>query len=231
LCCFYHFCHLEFGIICKYVMGVVKLPLIPGRDPMPADADSEFVSTREAADMLGVALRTVQLWVENGSLQAWKTAGGHRRIVRASVAQMLRARDTVVSRALAAADFRMLVVEDDARLRRLFEIEVPRWTPPVKLDVAKDGFEGLLKAGAQHPHLILADLQMPGMDGFRMIEAMRADRSIAGEIIVMTALDPAAIAEHGGLAPDITVLQKPVRMAQIRSLVDERRERLVRAAS
>lgn len=193
--------------------------------------DSEFVSTREAAEMLGVALRTVQLWVESGALQAWKTAGGHRRIVRASVAQMLRERDTVVTRALRAAEFRMLVVEDDARLRRLFEREVLRWDPPVRLELAKDGFEGLLKAGAQHPHLIVADLQMPGMDGFRMLEAIRSDPSIAAEIVVVTALDPDAIAERGGLAPAITVLRKPVRMAQVRALVEQRRERLLRASA
>jgi excisionase family DNA binding protein len=198
---------------------------------MPADAESDFISTREAADMLGVALRTVQLWVENGALKAWKTAGGHRRIVRASVTQMLRERDSIVSRALAGSEFRMLVVEDDPRLRRLFELEVQRWTPAVKLDVAKDGFEGLLKAGAQHPHLIVADLQMPGMDGFRMIEAVRQDPSIAAEIIVVTALDQAVIAERGGLAPEITVLRKPVRMAQVRNLVEERRERLLRASA
>ena len=35
-----------------------------------------FVSTREAAARLGVALSTVQAWVETGILPAWKTAGG-----------------------------------------------------------------------------------------------------------------------------------------------------------
>jgi excisionase family DNA binding protein len=193
--------------------------------------DSEFVSTREAADMLGVALRTVQLWVENGALKAWKTAGGHRRIVRASVAQMLRERDTVVMRARRDAEFRVLLVEDDARLRRLFELEVRRWEPPVQLDLAKDGFEGLLKAGAHHPHLIVADLQMPGMDGFRMIEAIRQQPATRAEIVVVTALDADAIAERGGLAPEITVLRKPVRMAQLRTLVGERRDRLLRISA
>ena len=52
--------------------------------------DSEFWSTREAADLLGVSLRTVQLWTEAGVLKAWKTAGGHRRINRDSVMQLLR---------------------------------------------------------------------------------------------------------------------------------------------
>ena len=38
--------------------------------------NDDVLSTREAAEQLGVALRTVQLWVENGVLPAWKTAGG-----------------------------------------------------------------------------------------------------------------------------------------------------------
>ncbi|MGE5467624.1 MAG: EAL domain-containing protein [Ignavibacteria bacterium] len=48
---------------------------------------SEICSTREAAELLGVSLRTVQLWVDSGILKAWKTAGGHRRISLESVRQ------------------------------------------------------------------------------------------------------------------------------------------------
>lgn len=37
-------------------------------------------TTAEAARHLGVSIRTVQLWVDGGALEAWKTVGGHRRI-------------------------------------------------------------------------------------------------------------------------------------------------------
>lgn len=50
-----------------------------------AGGASQVYSTREASEILGVSLRTVQLWVDSGILEAWKTAGGHRRISRASV--------------------------------------------------------------------------------------------------------------------------------------------------
>ncbi|WP_229507613.1 helix-turn-helix domain-containing protein [Massilia sp. Dwa41.01b] len=53
---------------------------------------AEFCSTKDAARLLGVSHRTVQLWVENGALQAWKTAGGHRRITIASVNRLVEAR-------------------------------------------------------------------------------------------------------------------------------------------
>lgn len=46
---------------------------------------TEFLTTREASKLLGVALTTIQLWVETGVLPAWKTAGGHRRISRQAV--------------------------------------------------------------------------------------------------------------------------------------------------
>ena len=44
------------------------------------DHADPFLTTREAALLLGVSLRSVQLWVEAGTLQAGRTPGGHRRI-------------------------------------------------------------------------------------------------------------------------------------------------------
>ena len=35
---------------------------------------SAFCTTRQAAERIGVSHRTVQLWVENGTLRAWRTA-------------------------------------------------------------------------------------------------------------------------------------------------------------
>ncbi len=56
------------------------------------EADEEVCSTREAAERLGVSLRTVQLWTEAGLLRAWKTPGGHRRILTSSVDRLLQRR-------------------------------------------------------------------------------------------------------------------------------------------
>lgn len=51
---------------------------------------TEIVTTKQAADMLGVAVSTVQKWVELGKLASWKTPGGHRRIPLASIKAVLR---------------------------------------------------------------------------------------------------------------------------------------------
>lgn len=57
------------------------------------DTDPEIVTTTRAADLLGVAVSTVQKWVESGKLQSWKTPGGHRRIALASIRSVLHPDD------------------------------------------------------------------------------------------------------------------------------------------
>jgi excisionase family DNA binding protein len=179
----------------------------------------DVISTRQAATRLGVALRTVQLWVEQGSLEAWKTVGGHRRVYVNSVERMIAARASETEARSPAQPLKLLVVEDDPHLRRLFELEVPSWPFPIELTLANDGFEGLLRTGTHHPDVIITDLMMPGMDGFRMIDALRKDPTVSAHIVVVTALDAGSISDRGGLPPGIRVLRKPARMAEIRAIV------------
>ena len=54
--------------------------------------DMEYLSTRQSAKVLQVSLGTVQKMVELGELIAWKTRGGHRRILASSLEQQLQRR-------------------------------------------------------------------------------------------------------------------------------------------
>ena len=54
--------------------------------------DMEYLSTRQSAKVLQVSLGTVQKMVELGELVAWKTRGGHRRILASSLDQQLQRR-------------------------------------------------------------------------------------------------------------------------------------------
>lgn len=180
-----------------------------------------MMSTRQAAETLGVSLRSAQLWVERGVLKAWKTPGGHRRILRASVEAVLAER----AAASRAADQRLsvLVVEDDPPLRRLYELVMGDWSD-VELRLAVDGFDGLMQVGARKPDLLIADLSMPGMDGFEMIRRLNADPSLSSmEIVVVSALDPAEIERNGSLPGHIEVLTKPIPFEQLKRTVERLR--------
>jgi len=45
--------------------------------------DSDFLTSAEAAELMGVSPSTIKRWVDEGELEAERTAGGHRRIRRA----------------------------------------------------------------------------------------------------------------------------------------------------
>ena len=47
--------------------------------------------------------------------------------------------------------------------------------PPLKLEAAFDGYEGLLKVGTFRPHLLVLDLRMPGLDGFEVCRRIKGD--------------------------------------------------------
>ena len=50
--------------------------------------DDPILTTSEVARLLGVATSTVQIWMESGAIDSWKTPGGHRR-TRMSLVQGL----------------------------------------------------------------------------------------------------------------------------------------------
>src|SRR5213593_1912823 len=68
---------------------------------------------------------------------------------------------------------RILVIEDNPDLayglRNNLEIE------GYEVDVAKDGTRGLSRARTDNPDLVVLDLMLPGMDGFRVLRALRED--------------------------------------------------------
>lgn len=181
------------------------------------DTGQDVCSTREAAERLGVSLRTVQLWSEAGLLRAWKTPGGHRRILTSSVDELLQRRTGVAERRPHGGQFEVLVVEDEPDFRQLFELHLRSWQLPIHLVSASSGFDALLQIGASRPDLLITDLRMPGIDGFEMLRALKASGAMSElEIIVVTALTEHTITERGGLPEGVTVLFKPLRFADLR---------------
>jgi excisionase family DNA binding protein len=51
--------------------------------------DVDVLTTSQAAKLLGISVRTAQLWIESGSLRSWKTPGGHRRVYRSEVMALI----------------------------------------------------------------------------------------------------------------------------------------------
>jgi DNA-binding response OmpR family regulator len=79
---------------------------------------------------------------------------------------------------------RVLVVEDNQDLafglRNNLEIEGYR------VDVAEDGVSGLALARRQPPDLVVLDLMIPGIDGYRVLKQLR-DEGLTMPVLILTA--------------------------------------------
>ncbi len=177
---------------------------------------AEFMTTREVAKMLGVGLTTVQCWVESGVLPAWKTAGGHRRIPRATVEKLLSEQTATLEESRST----LLVVEDNPVERELYRQHFTEWKLPLQVLLAKDGYEGLLLAGRHEPDFIIADLSMPLMNGVRMIDSLYSQYPAEKPVVVVvTGLTQDEITRMGSISPDIPVYPKPIPFTALRQLL------------
>jgi excisionase family DNA binding protein len=195
-----------------------------------SSVEKSFCTTKEAATMLGVSVGTVQLWSESGLLQAWKTAGGHRRVIRESVEKLLHKAPMQASRELVAEPpsaalpeanrrFQVLVVEDDINLLRLYEARIGSWPMAPQVVVAHNAFAALLIMGRTCPDLLITDLRMPGIDGFVMLNALqKAPEASNTRIVVVTGMDKSEIEARGGLPQDIEILGKPIPFDRLQQI-------------
>jgi len=183
----------------------------------------EFYSTIEASKLLDVSVRTVQLWVENGSLSAWKTAGGHRRISSDSVNDMLQQQKPEAAKS--KDDKNIVIVEDNPTVAKFYEAIIKSWGFSINIISVEDGFNGLMTIGKHQPDLLITDIYMPGMDGLQMINSLyKSEKMNADQIIVISGLSEENIHERGGIPSGISFFKKPVNANQLKSCITDKLE-------
>ncbi|MCL4800285.1 MAG: excisionase family DNA-binding protein [Burkholderiales bacterium] len=187
----------------------------------PVRRAAPYCTTREAAERLGVSVRTVQHWAERGVLEVWKTAGGHRRIGLRSLERFIAGEAAARPGAAPVAAFKVVVADADAALLRLYQLRLRAWDPQIEVHAARDGPEALLAVGREQPNLLIVDLGLPGVDGLEMVRMLATHPYGAGlQIIAVGAAPPEA---RGDLPAAIKVHAKPVPFQLL--------EREVRAAA
>lgn len=187
-----------------------------------------LLTTREAALRLGVSLRTVQLWVEAGTLPAGRTPGGHRRI-RLSAVEALAQRSglrpaapTSLSAASAAgAPLDLLLIAASVDQLHLWQEVLQPLGSTISIRGANNGYTGLLQLGRKSPDLLVTDLAMPDIDGYAMLLTLSGLNEYAAmRVLAITSQTPQQIAERGGLPDRVRVVHQPAPAIAVRAWVE-----------
>ena len=101
---------------------------------------------------------------------------------------------------------RVLVVDDEPAIRALVTKIVERAGHPV--DSARDGAEAIEKLEQSQYAVAVLDLMMPNVDGYALIEYLKARGGVRPAIIVISAGDTAALRRLDGSVVH-SILRKP----------------------
>ncbi len=137
-------------------------------EPMP-----EYLSTAEAARLLGLSTTLVQTLVDQNELVAWKTRGGHRRISRKSVVnyQGFSRRSDGPTR-LPRTQAQVTLVSENTKLLGKLNSALPLWKLPIALSMFESVTEALLDLSNVRPDLMVVELNMPLVEQQKTLQAI-----------------------------------------------------------
>jgi PAS domain S-box-containing protein len=114
-----------------------------------------------------------------------------------------------------AHEGRVLVIDDEETVRDLMRRFLTR--EGFEAVTAKDGREGLLLARELKPALITLDVLMPGIDGWSVLEALKADPELADiPVVMLTILNEPNTGYSLGAADYVT---KPIDRKRLRGIL------------
>lgn len=150
-------------------------------EPLPS-----YLSTAEAAHMLGISTTLVQTLVDTQELDGWKTRGGHRRIALESVREY-QARTRSGRARPRASPLRVVVVSEQPDGVLPVFAQAERWLPQLALTLYDSVSSALLGLSEQRPDVLLVELSMPRPQQEKTVQALQGFM-VRGPALAITVL-------------------------------------------
>ena len=113
------------------------------------------------------------------------------------------------------ANQRILIVEDSPMMRQLLTFALKR-LKGVDIVEAQDGMDGLRKVTSDHFDLALIDINMPVMDGLKLVSLIRGEENISDMPIVVVTTEGAKEDRERALALGANeFLTKPIQANKV----------------
>lgn len=149
-------------------------------------------STFDIAKLCDVYPTTVANWIDEGKLNAFSTPGGHRRVNGRDLLEFLKKHKMPVPDELlpqkSSSRKKILIVDDDPRILKSIATILKKKRGKDKVYTAADGFEAGQAIIKFEPDLVILDIMLPGLNGFKVCESIR-QKNKQIKIIAITGYD------------------------------------------
>ena len=135
--------------------------------------DPALLTTGEVAAHCCVSYQAVNQWIKSGKLKAYTTPGRHHRIPVGDFREFLAEHNLPPLPTQRADKPRILIVDDEPGMVRIIAKLFTK-TERYEVTTASDGFEAGIQVARFQPDLMILDLIMPNMDGFKVCQQIKS---------------------------------------------------------
>ena len=180
-----------------------------------------LLTSHEVASLVQVSPSSGLKWIEQGTLRAFRTPGGHRRVASDELVGFLRAHHLPVPEELEAEAVSLLVIDDDARYLRALSELLRRADSNFEVELASTALDGLLKVGLVRPHAVLLDAYMPGMHGVEVCSHLKGSPTTSQiAVLAMSGRHTPELEKQFHDAGAAAFLAKPFKPADVVSVLE-----------
>ncbi|TRZ48776.1 DNA-binding response regulator [bacterium] len=116
---------------------------------------------------------------------------------------------------------KILIIDDETDFCKLVKRNL-ELIGDFEVAIAGDGKQGFNSAKKLKPDLILLDIMMPRMDGFKVLEKLKSDmNTIAIPVIMLTAKGDEASKVKASELYDEEYIAKPIEAPELKTKIDE----------
>ena len=174
-----------------------------------------FITTSKAAGICGVARTTISKWIDEGTLNAFITPGGHRKIIEQDLMDFLE-KKSIRTTSKFREKKRILIVDDNPDDIRLLEAAFLPASDKYEVYAASGGFQAIYKIGEVKPHIVVLDIIMPDMDDFKVCETIKNNPETKDiKIIIVTACPEKLKEKKACLCAADAFFTKPIDLKKI----------------
>ncbi len=117
--------------------------------------------------------------------------------------------------------YKVMVVEDSPMTRQLITFALKR-LPDIRITESTNGMEAFKKLSSETFDLILTDVNMPGMDGLKLIEFLRKEPKYKETPIIVITTESAEEDKNKAMAIGATAyLPKPIQTQGLLKMVEQ----------
>lgn len=125
-------------------------------------SNSKFLTSGQTAELLGISTTSAQKLVDSNSLEAMRTAKGHRRILRESVMAYMNSSKNMIIPPLAEVDesIRILLIKSKNAARCALEKRLSESLPNLKLSCAESVTTGVMELVLGKYQILVIDAKL-----------------------------------------------------------------------